>query len=372
MMAQEQYRQGDIQSAWDISVKLVSMSPDHVIALHTAARTSWETGRRGMALDFQKRLVQIEPENSEFQEMLIIMMSYFTDVEALIEACKSAVGNCGEVPSILKAWGLAENHLGNYPESLAVFERALKSHPDDTEIHRNMSIPLVEMGKGEESVQAYSRWVKPLEKIQVDVGREMVKSLYDGEAAGYDDNALQQAFSEKMAGLMWEVLGSSSGLSLLDAGCGTGALAEKMKAAFRFMAGIDISPAMLEEARAKDIYDELIEGELVGVMANDTRTYDAVVSCCVLYHMAGLGPYFREASRLLAPGGHLFISVDPAGDAMDIGVTEEGEYAHSRKYLRRLAAEFGLEMFEARIMGHRRFPGFWCVFRRPGEASAST
>ena len=86
---------------------------------------------------------------------------------------------------------------------------------------------------------------------------------------------------------------------------------------------------------------ELVEGDLVQAMAARTDSFDLVASTCVLYHIADLAPFFREAARLLVPGGHLFFSVDPAPDSMDIGVSSPGEYAHSRAYLRRLATKTG-------------------------------
>ncbi len=100
------------------------------------------------------------------------------------------------------------------------------------------------------------------------------------------------------------------------------------------------------------------------MMAKRTDRFDAVVSSCVLYHIADLAPFFRETARLLAPGGHLFFSVDPAPDSMEIGVSGLGEYAHSRAYVRRLAAEMGFVGVIIKIMEHRTYPGFWCAFRR--------
>jgi hypothetical protein len=54
---------------------------------------------------------------------------------------------------------------------------------------------------------------------------------------------------------------------------------------------------------------------------------------------------------------------------MDIGVTTPGEYAHSRRYLRRLAAETGFAEVAIKIMEHRVYPGFWCALRRLARPS---
>ncbi len=43
----------------------------------------------------------------------------------------------------------------------------------------------------------------------------------------------------------------------------------------------------------------------------------------------------------------------------------QGEFAHSRRYVRRLAAESGLEEAAIEILEHRFYPGFYCAFRKP-------
>ncbi len=48
-----------------------------------------------------------------------------------------------------------------------------------------------------------------------------------------------------------------------------------------------------------------------------------------------------------------------------MSMTAEGEYAHSRRYVRRLAAESGLEEVAIKIFEHRFYPGFYCAFRKP-------
>ena len=99
-------------------------------------------------------------------------------------------------------------------------------------------------------------------------------------------------------------------------------------------------------------------------MARRTDQFDIIASAVVLYHIVDLTPFFREAARLLVPGGHLFFSTDPAPDSMEFGMSGPGEYAHSRRYLRKLAAETGFAEISIKLMPHRGNPGFWCAFRR--------
>ena len=168
-----------------------------------------------------------------------------------------------------------------------------------------------------------------------------------------------------MGQLIVQTVGATAAKRVLDAGCGTGGLGANLRAAH--LVGIDLSPDMLAKARERNVYQELVEGDLARVMGTRTDRFDIIASAVVLYYIPDLAPFFREAARLLVPGGHLFFSVDPAADDMDVGVSPmDGSFAHSRAYLRRLAAQTGFAEVAIKIMPHRGNPGFWCAFRREG------
>ena len=53
------------------------------------------------------------------------------------------------------------------------------------------------------------------------------------------------------------------GGTVLDLGCGTGLMGQYLRDNAAQLIGIDLSAAMLEEARNKQIYDALVEGDIV-------------------------------------------------------------------------------------------------------------
>ncbi len=101
-----------------------------------------------------------------------------------------------------------------------------------------------------------------------------------------------------------------------------------------------------------------------------TGEYDAVISSCALYHIADLDAFFASAERVLQAGGLLCFSVDPATEPFEIAQTAQGEFAHSRRYLRRVAASQGFQELDIRILEHRMYPGFYCAFRAAGDTQA--
>jgi SAM-dependent methyltransferase len=127
---------------------------------------------------------------------------------------------------------------------------------------------------------------------------------YDRWAASYEDtveDAMDVALLERLD-VDWGVLGR-----VADLGCGTGRTGSWLAArGVGEIDGVDLSPGMLEAARARGVYGSLREGE-VDDTGLEGGAYDLVVSCLVDEHLADLGPLYAEAARLARPGGRFVL-----------------------------------------------------------------
>ena len=93
----------------------------------------------------------------------------------------------------------------------------------------------------------------------------------------------------------------------LDLACGTGRGGAWLKAhGVRRIDGIDLTPQMLERARGKGAYDRLSVGD-VTALDLPPATYDLVTQLLADEHLADLGPVYREAARVGAPGGRFVL-----------------------------------------------------------------
>ena len=122
---------------------------------------------------------------------------------------------------------------------------------------------------------------------------------------------------------------------------------------------------MLEKARARGVYDQLITADILQAVPSMDRSFSMVTCSVALYHWANLKPFFDKVTSVLLPDGYLIFSVDPANDELDVGQSAPGEYAHSRAYIRRVTADAGLREISITIDAHRTYSGIWCVFQRP-------
>ena len=94
---------------------------------------------------------------------------------------------------------------------------------------------------------------------------------------------------------------------ILDIGCGEGLFAHVLFTE-KIDTGIDPNARELQRAHALGGYHELIECFGDSIPRSD-GAYQTVLSNSVVEHIPNLGPVLREAFRLLAPGGRLYLTV---------------------------------------------------------------
>ena len=139
-------------------------------------------------------------------------------------------------------------------------------------------------------------------------------------------------------------LGAPRGeLDVLDAGCGTGLCAPELRPYARTLAGADISPAMVAQANARAVYDELSVTELTNYLESTARSFDVVVAADVLVYFGDLEPVLGAAAGALRVGGVLVATVelwDQAGDRDDdsrddrgFRLSWTGRYSHREPYV---------------------------------------
>jgi SAM-dependent methyltransferase len=94
---------------------------------------------------------------------------------------------------------------------------------------------------------------------------------------------------------------------VLDIGCGEGLFA-KILFDGKVDTGIDPNPRELERARELGAYSELIQcwGDAIPKPSGHYRT---ILSNSVIEHIPDVAPVLKEAYRLLAPGGRMYLTV---------------------------------------------------------------
>ena len=130
----------------------------------------------------------------------------------------------------------------------------------------------------------------------------------------------------------------------IDLGCGTGLAATAFARVVDHFIGIDLSPRMIERARATGFYAELEVAEMVpGLRGRPDASASLILAADAMVYVADLAPVLAEAGRVLAAGGLLaFTTETHAGDGVRLG--QGLRYAHAAEYVRGSVEVAGLEL----------------------------
>ncbi len=147
--------------------------------------------------------------------------------------------------------------------------------------------------------------------------------------------------------------------AVLDLGCGTGRLMDRLAAKFPTMKaiGLDLSPEMLREARARNRYRKrliFVSGRAESLSFADEQ-FDAVFCTMSFLHYPDPQRVFHQVSRVLANGGRFYL-VD--------GYRGEDKFSSSvpwigamRLYNRQQREQLGREAGLSAIAHHYLLPG---------------
>jgi len=202
---------------------------------------------------------------------------------------------------------------------------------------------------------------------------EYVRDLFDKYAGHFDRDLvdrLKYRTPDALANLVGRHLApGTKSLSILDLGCGTGLAGMAFAPVARRLVGLDLSAEMLVRARARKLYADLLQEDLVA--ASFGERFDLVVAADVLNYLGDLGPALAAIDRALAPSGAVVFSIETAqGEDQPFRLTGDLRYTHAPGPLRRAAAQLGWteaahETAVLRQQGDRPVDGLLFLFRKP-------
>jgi predicted TPR repeat methyltransferase len=247
-------------------------------------------------------------------------------------------------PAFAGAWfalGEIREAESDRERAIAAFLAACNADPHD---YHSARLRLARLGVGEATPAM----------MQVHVRR-----LFDQHAPRFDESLLQQ-LGYRAPQLLLEAVMRSAGprirfAAMLDLGCGTGLAGAAFRPVADRLTGVDLSAAMIDEARRKAIYDRLETGELIEFLdaeaAAQTR-YDLVVAADVLVYLQDLAVAAAAVRRVLAPGGLLGFTVEThSGDG--VLLRESLRYAHGAAHVRAALASAGLNLADLAAVSTR-------------------
>lgn len=173
-----------------------------------------------------------------------------------------------------------------------------------------------------------------------------------------DSEALFRRLGGRWDGMRRELFGEGFVLATLaallprstrvaDLGCGTGALLPLLAQGSALVYGVDREAAMLEVAAARTavLPNVILRNGLLDALPLPDACVDVALCQLVLHHVRELGPVYREAARILAPGGRFVVVDMVAHDREEVRETMGHQHlGFSRDRVAELATGAGLTL----------------------------
>ena len=237
-------------------------------------------------------------------------------------------------PGYASAWfmlGELREKLGDRAGAIAAFAQARGADPTD---RHGAALHLMRLG------------AQPATAMP----EGYMRALFDGYAQGFD-KALTEGLDYCAPELLFRAVQAAHGGarmkfgSVLDLGCGTGLAALPFRPFSDWMVGVDLSAAMLAQARTKGLYDRLIESELLAFLISEEKIkahYHLVLAADVFMYFDDLAPVLKAVAQVLALPAQLAFSVE-THDGNGVILRETLRYAHGEGHVQSALVAAGLK-----------------------------
>lgn len=247
-------------------------------------------------------------------------------------------------PNFTSAWftlGEIRRQIGERDKAITAFRKALDSDPED---RHGAGLHLMRLGDAE----------------MAEMPKAYVQTLFDQYAPRFEHTLIND-LGYRGPSLIFKAVLAARGAAkkpayfkrTIDLGCGTGLAAAAFAKQVDHFIGIDLSPRMIKEARATNLYAELeITDMIEGLRTKADANANLVVAADAFVYLSDLAPVLIEARRVLASSGVLAFTLE-THDGGGIVLGEGLRYAHSAEYVRDAIAKAGLELLTLELASPR-------------------
>lgn len=358
------FQEGDADTAIGLIRKSLEINSTNASACNNLGNIYFSLEKADEAYDAYSSAIKIEPDHTESWSNIGVLLRRARQMDDAIEVLMRVTE---KAPDNLKAWhnlGLTYLLDKQLEKAADAFETCL----DICNEQRNPGLVwhsrvLDALGRKERAISHLVAYLKarpddPTAVYQLAAlrGEDVARAPDNYVRAHFD--SFSESFDEVLAGLNYraptlvaeEVATTFEGRGTLpdviDLGCGTGLCGPLIRQHCDRLTGIDLSVGMLRRAVKREVYDYLIEGELVAFLQQTAPIcFDLAVCVDTLCYFGRLEEFFQALGTALKPGGRMIATVEEmmAGDGTGHEIMATGRHRHSEAYLRTVSEAAGLD-----------------------------
>jgi predicted TPR repeat methyltransferase len=343
--------------------EVLELTPNNPDALHFMGLLRFQSGDPAAAVQLIARSLDADPGNPNAWNNLANMLSLAGRVTEAQEAYRRVMSLAPERAEAYYNLALSLRDHDEPGQAVHYLQQAIVRSPNFFRAYETLAMLCYRLGDARGAAETYRVWslrdpgnAKARHMAAATSGNnvpgrasdEYVRLVFDHVARGFDRNLANLGYRapELVATALGEYAEVHPGaLCVLDAGCGTGLCGPLIRRICQSLTGVDLSPRMLDLARQRAVYDELIVDELCSFMRSRAATFDAIISADTLVYFGMLDEALAAASTALRPAGVFIATFEAliAGGDANFQIQIHGRYAHRESYLRQSLARAGFQ-----------------------------
>ncbi len=352
-------KRGETEAAISLIQRSLQFNPANVFAMNNLASALREAGRSSDAIHYLQKAIKLKPD---YTDALCTLGKIYSDLNNLEQAelhYKSAIELKPDMPEAWDNLALLYRKLRRFELALGCAKQALVLQENNAELHNSLGNIYRDLGDKSAALKSYQRaceinpnlanaqhFVQVLSGLTSEKApANYVSKVFDNYADNFDHH-LTQVLHYQMPQLIGQTLrkiyqNSPGFWRILDLGCGTGMVGQELTGVNCELIGVDLSAKMLDKAKAKNIYHQLIQADILDVLIQQQgQCMQIVVAADVFVYLGKLDEIFAQVARVLIPSGLFCFSLEALADnTNELGYQLQlsGRYAHQLNYIQRLA-----------------------------------
>ena len=287
-----------------------------------------------------KKALSISPKDFDAHLNYAVLLQKQNRLNEALEEYRQAAVINPDSAEVSNNLGLLQRTLNNLPQAIDMLLNAFCLSPKKQEYAANLAETLTIFAETnfEQAGKIASAWLQKAPDnpfaIQIDAALNnkniahnsaYSQQLFDIFADTYEST--MQNINYNIPHKIASLIGKPHGL-IVDLGCGSGLLGQELKTSDNHLIGVDISEKMLKLAEQKNIYDKLIQSDIIQYCQN-LPDNSIIIAADVIGYIGEIKPLITK----IFPHEFVFSAAIDNNKTQTFSLIPQGRYIYNSDYI---------------------------------------
>ncbi len=382
------YQSGRHVAAKKEALRLVTLYPKQPLPLQIYGATCADEGDYEEAVKAYNRALLIEPNFIPVMNNLGTTLSNLGRLPDAKACFERAIAIDPKLSVLERNLGTVLLQMSRPEDAIPHFHRAMELEPQQLENYRRLGQAYADTGMAEQALRWYERAleISPESTVlqhHIDAltgttpaspPEQYISEYFDELAPSFDrklTGSLRYSAPDQLRKMLNELSDPAprTFARTIDLGCGTGLSGMAFADISGHLTGVDLSTRMLAQARGRNIYDNLLTGNLQSTLTDIQQRFDLFICADVLVYIGDPISLF-EKIRDRATAGALFLLTTEHAESGTFELLPTERYNHSKACIEDAATRCGMaierfETIDLRLEKEKSIVGGAYILRLP-------